>query len=152
MLFWLANSSAVSNSTSLLSVKSALFPTWEDNLKYILDEQTEISFYQYPRKIWLGGELLNLVEPLLDVAEAHHVGHVEHDDDPQGTPVAAGQDGSVPLLTPGVPDLYLDLLVVDDSLPSPDVHSNRRDEVVCAGVIQEFVKQAGLSHTRVSDL
>ena len=172
MLFCLANSSAVSNSTSLLSVKSALLPTWEDDNNHVfemsmykselkrylccvLELSTDISLYfiyQYSREIWLCRELVHLVDPLLDVVEAHLVGDIEDDDDAQRPPVAAGQNGPVPLLAPRIPDLHLDLLIVDNSLPGPYIHPDCRDKVVCARVIQEFVKKTGFSHTRVSDL
>jgi hypothetical protein len=33
------------------------------------------------------------------------IGQVEYDDDPHGSPVAAGQDGPVPLLTTSIPHL-----------------------------------------------
>ena len=95
--------------------------------------------HQYPGQLAVRGELLHLDQPLRNVLETHLVGHVEHDDDPQRSSVAAGEDRSVPLLASGVPHLDLDFLVVDDVLPRPDVHPDGGYEVVCAGVIKELV-------------
>ena len=153
MLFCLANSVAVSNSTSLLSVRSALLPTCgkQTLLKVITVTRKcflritdcrilfYIIFYHYSRKIGIFRKLLHLRHPLLDVVEADLVGDIEHDDDAERAAVAAGEDGAVPLLAAGVPHLHLHLLVVDDGLPGADVHPDGRDEVVGARVVQEFV-------------
>ena len=98
--------------------------------------------YQYPWKIRISCKFIHLQHPLLDVLETHPVGHIKHNDDPQSSPVATGQDRSVPLLTSSVPDLDLDLLVVNDRFSSSDVNSNGGNKIVSAGVIKKLVKKA----------
>ena len=83
------------------------------------------------------------------VLEAHLVRHVKDDDDPKGSPVAGGKDRSVSLLTTGIPHLNLHFFIVDDCLTGADVHSNGGNEVVCAGVVEEFIEEAGFSNTRI---
>ena len=61
--------------------------------------------YQHPRNVRIRSKLLHLHHPLLYVFEADLVGHIKDDDDPQGPPVAAGQNWPVSLLAPCVPHL-----------------------------------------------
>ena len=56
----------------------------------------------------LGGVAVDLLQPLLDVAEALLVGAVVDDDDAVRAAVVSGRDGAEPLLAGRVPDLEFD--------------------------------------------
>ena len=58
----------------------------------------------------LVGELLDLVDPLLEVGEGDGVGDVEDDEDAVRVAVARRQHGTVTLLATGVPHLRWKLL------------------------------------------
>jgi len=51
----------------------------------------------------LGGVTVNLLQPLLDVVERVHIGHIVDDADAVGATVVGGCDGSETFLAGGVP-------------------------------------------------
>ena len=92
---------------------SLYYPNYSDTCSMImilrgdeyLDSDKDDMTYQYSWNVRIWSKLLHLNHPLLNVLEAYLVGHIKDDDDPQGPPVAAGQDWSVPLLATSVPNL-----------------------------------------------
>ena len=51
----------------------------------------------------LGGVAVDLLQPLLDVVEAVHIGHIVDDADAVGTAVVGRGDGAEPFLAGGIP-------------------------------------------------
>jgi hypothetical protein len=60
----------------------------------------------------VGGVSVDLVQPLLDVVERIHVGHVVHNNDAVRATVVRAGDSAEPLLTGSIPDLQLNGLSV----------------------------------------
>ncbi|KAI7506321.1 small GTP-binding protein [Hortaea werneckii] len=118
----------------------------------------------------LGRVAVNLLQPLLHVVEAVHVGDIVDDADAVGTAVVGRGDrpesflaGSVPLCSPISAyvicisvftvsyNLQLYCLAIELDRPDFEVHTNGRNVALGIGVVGEPQQQAGLSDARVTD-
>jgi len=99
----------------------------------------------------VGGVLVNLLEPGLDVVEAFHIGDVVDDDDTVGTTVVAAGDGTESLLTGGIPNLQLDGLSLELHGADFEVNANGGDVALSVGIVGETEQEAGLANTGVAD-
>lgn len=98
-----------------------------------------------------GGVAVNLLQPLLDVVERVHIGHIVDDADAVGATVVGRCDGSETLLASSVPDLELHSLAIELDGSDFEVDTNGGDVRLGVSVICETQEQTRLSDTRVTD-
>lgn len=114
-----------------------------DEVAFIADEEEDGIFF---------GVGLHLVHPkLADVVEAEWVGEIEDEEDTLAAPVVGTRDGPEALLSSRVPDLELDVFVINLDRLEAEVHPDRRQVVLGELVLDEAHQDGGLAHTRVAD-
>lgn len=97
------------------------------------------------------GVLLDVADPVANVAEGLFVRDVIDKKDSHGSAVVGSCDGAEAFLTSSVPDLKLDFLAIELNGTDLKVDSDGGDETGGEGVIREAEQKTGLSDTTVSD-
>lgn len=114
-----------------------------NKVAFIADEEEDGIFF---------GVGLHLVHPkLADVVEAEWVGEIEDQEDTLAAPVVCTGDGSEAFLPGSVPDLELDVFVINLDGLEAEVHSDSRQVVLGELVLHEAHQDGRLAHTRVAD-
>mmetsp|Transcript_29799 Transcript_29799/g.69516 ORF Transcript_29799/g.69516 Transcript_29799/m.69516 type:complete len:203 (-) Transcript_29799:147-755(-) len=99
----------------------------------------------------VGGVLLYGAHPPADAFEGRLARHVVHEQDSHRAAVVRRRDGPKPLLPGGVPNLQLDLLVVEGDCADLEIDPDRRDERLREGVVRKASEDGALANTRVAD-
>eukprot|EP00443_Scrippsiella_acuminata_P065453 CAMPEP_0115496358 /NCGR_PEP_ID=MMETSP0271-20121206/65727_1 /TAXON_ID=71861 /ORGANISM="Scrippsiella trochoidea, Strain CCMP3099" /LENGTH=239 /DNA_ID=CAMNT_0002925031 /DNA_START=406 /DNA_END=1122 /DNA_ORIENTATION=+ len=95
--------------------------------------------------------LPRLLKPAREVIEGVTAGDVVHQERSTGSAVVRARNGAERLLTCSVPDLELDLFVLNRDEARPKLHTNRKVMVGAEALIGELQKQAGLANTCVTN-
>mmetsp|Transcript_11611 Transcript_11611/g.46911 ORF Transcript_11611/g.46911 Transcript_11611/m.46911 type:complete len:207 (-) Transcript_11611:180-800(-) len=95
--------------------------------------------------------LLDVPDPVPDVAERLVVGDVVHQQDAHSSTVVGSGDSPESLLSSCVPNLQLDTLAIKLNCANLEIDANRSDEALRERVVGESKQETALSHTAVSN-
>mmetsp|Transcript_34199 Transcript_34199/g.55014 ORF Transcript_34199/g.55014 Transcript_34199/m.55014 type:complete len:261 (-) Transcript_34199:62-844(-) len=97
------------------------------------------------------GVLSSLLQPACQMIKSVTPGDVIHQQSTAGTAIVRPGDGAEGLLSSGIPDLQLDLLVVNSYQPSTKLHADCQIMIGAEALVRELKEQARLADASVAN-